>query len=258
MPKLKRGPLQYMTGIVSAVAILVLAGEASAQSRAGSVLEIEAGAARQERNDVQIPNHSNGTRFALDGVTGSGPFFAPRVQFSTGLAPLHELRLVIAPLGIKESGSLDKAVNFQGQAFAAGGIEARYRFDSYRATWRYTLREDLDWTWKAGVTAKIRDAEITLRQGGVTSTKSDTGLVPLLYLYGERRLDSRSRITFEGDGLAGGRGRAFDLSARYVHDIGERVSAFAGLRILDGGADSSSVYNFARFHYLTVGLQFRM
>jgi len=256
MPKTES--LQHKAAIISAVAILGLAGEAAAQSRTGSVLEVEAGAAWQDRNDVQIPNDGSGTRFALDRVTGTGPFFAPRVQFSTGLAPRHELRLVIAPLGIRESGSLDKAVNFQGQAFAVGGIEATYRFDSYRATWRYTLREDLDWTWKAGVTAKIRHAEITLRQGAVTSTKSDTGFVPLLYLYGERRLDSRSRITFEGDGLAGGPGRAFDLSARYVRDIGERVSAFAGLRILDGGADSSSVYNFARFHYLTVGLQYRM
>ena len=82
--------------------------------------------------------------------------------------------------------------------------------------------------------------------------------VPLLHLYGERRLDSRSRLTFEGDGLAGGPGRAFDLSARYVRDFDERVSLFAGLRILDGGADSSSGYNFARLHYLTFGLLYRM
>ena len=166
--------------------------------------------------------------------------------------------MVVAPLVIKGSGSLDKTVNFQGQTYAVGGVEAKYRFDSYRATWRYTLREDRDWTWKAGATGKIRDAEITLRQGGVTSTKSDTGFVPLLHVYGERRLDGRSRVTFEGDGLAGGPGRAFDLSLRYVRDFGERVSGFAGVRILDGGADSSSVYNFARFHYLTFGLQYRM
>ena len=258
MLKLKIRPLRHMTVALSAVAALCLTVQTFAQSRAGSVLEIEVGAAWQDRNDVQIPNDSNGTRFALDGVTGPGPFFAPRIQFSTALAPRHELRLLAAPLGIKESGSLDKAVKFQGQTFAVGGVEAKYRFDSYRATWRYALHENPDWTWKAGVTGKIRDAEITLRQGGVTATKSDTGFVPLLHLYGERRLDSRSRLTFEGDGLAGGRGRAFDLSARYVRDIDERVSVFAGLRVLDGGADSSSVYNFARLYYLTVGLQYRM
>jgi len=33
---------------------------------------------------------------------------------------------------------------------------------------------------------------------------------------------------------------------------------FAGLRLLDGGADSTSAYNFARFHYVTFGLQYGM
>ena len=255
---LRTEPLLHTATFMAALAILAFAGEAAAQSRADSVLELEVGAAWQDRNDVQIPNDSSSTRFPLDSVTGSGPFSAPRIQFSTGLASRHELRLLVAPLRIKESGSLDKVVNFQGQAFAPGGVEAKYRFDSYRATWRYTFHEGADWTWKAGVTGKIRDAEITLRQGGVTSTKSDTGFVPLLHVYGERRLDGRSRITFEGDGLAGGPGRAFDLSARYVRDLGGRVSGFAGLRVLDGGADTNSVYNFARFYYLTAGLQYRM
>ncbi|MBL8381745.1 MAG: hypothetical protein JNM90_01625 [Burkholderiales bacterium] len=237
-----------------------LAPLASAHAQAGTPtrVEFEAGIAWQDRNDVQIPNDATGTRFALDRVTGSGPFFAPRVQFSTGLAPRHELRLVAAPLGIKESGSLDQAVNFNGQRFAAGAVQARYRFDSYRATWRYTFAEDRDWTWKAGLTGKIRSAEITLTQGGITTTRDDTGFVPLLHLYGERRLDQRSRLTFEGDGLAGGRGRAFDLTLRYVRDLGPRTSGFAGVRLLDGGADSSGTYNFARFHYVTFGLQYRL
>ena len=124
---LEKQALQHAGVIIAAAAILGLAGEAAAQSRAGSVLEVEAGAAWQDRNDVQIPNDGSGTRFALDRVTGTGSFFAPRVQFSTGLAPRHELRLVIAPLAIKESGSLDKTVKFQGQTYAVGGVEAKYR-----------------------------------------------------------------------------------------------------------------------------------
>ncbi len=58
MPKPKIAPLQYVTSIVSTVAILVLAGEASAQSRTGPVLDIELGAAWQVRNDVQIGHYS--------------------------------------------------------------------------------------------------------------------------------------------------------------------------------------------------------
>lgn len=230
-----------------------------AQTRiAGTTIDVEAGLAWQDKNDVQSPNDGGGTRFGLDRVTGSGPFFAPRVQVTTGLAPRHELRFVVAPFTIKESGNLDGPVRFNGQNFAGGGAEAKYRFNSYRATWRYTVFEDRDWTLKVGATAKIRDAEITLRQGGLSSTRSNTGFVPLLHVYAERRLDNRSRLTFEGDALAGGPGYAVDVSARYVRDLGQRWSWFGGVRLLDGGADTSDVYNFARLYYLTAGLQYRM
>ena len=239
-------------------AIAAVHGHANAQAPARSTFDIEAGVAWQDRNQVQVPNDAGGTRFGLDRVTGDGPFLAPRLQFTTGLAPRHELRLVAAPFGIKESGNLDQAVSFNGQRFAAGGVTAKYRFDSYRATWRYTFHDAGPWIWKAGVTGKIRDAEITLTQGGVSSTRSDTGFVPLFHLYGERRLGNRSRITFEGDALAGGRGRAIDVSVRYVHDLGDRLSGFAGVRLLDGGVDGTNQYNFARFHYITAGLQYRM
>ncbi|MFP5462096.1 MAG: hypothetical protein ACLGII_11060, partial [Gammaproteobacteria bacterium] len=138
-----------------------------------------------------------------------------------------------------------------------GPAEARYRFDSYRATWRYTVHASGSTVVKAGVTGKLRDAEITLRQGGVTSTRSDTGFVPLLHLYAETGLGERTRLVFEGDGLAGGPGRAFDLSLRLVRDLGPGLSLFGGLRMLDGGVDSSSIYNFARFEYLTAGAQWR-
>lgn len=235
-----------------------LSGPAQAQSRAGTTIDVELGAAWQDKNDVQTPNDASGTRFGLDRVTGTGPYVAPRLQLSTGIAPRHELRFVIAPLGLKGSGNFDQPVTFEGQRFAAGGVEARYRFDSYRATWRYTFHEDKDWTWKAGVTGKIRDAEITLRQAGITTTKSNTGFVPLLHVYGERRLDGRSRLTFEADALASSRGRAIDMSARYVHDFSKQFSGFAGVRVLDGGANSSNLYNFARFNYLTVGLMYRL
>ncbi|MBL8376729.1 MAG: hypothetical protein JNM79_02570 [Burkholderiales bacterium] len=243
---------------VSLMALSLTCASHAQMRTAGTTIDIEAGLAWQDKNDVQSPNDGGGTRFGLDRVTGSGPFFAPRLQVTTGVAPRHELRFVVAPLSIKESGNLDGAVRFQGQNFAAGGAEAKYRFNSYRATWRYTVFEDRDWTLKVGATAKIRDAEITLRQGGVSATRDNTGFVPLLHVYAERRLDNRSRLTFEGDALAGGPGYAIDVSGRYVRDLGQRWSWFGGVRVLDGGADSSSVYNFARFYYLNAGLQYRL
>lgn len=221
------------------------------------VIDLEWGAAWQARNDVQSPNSASGTRFALDGVTGSGPFSAPRLQLTWRLNPRDDLRLVAAPLRISEQGTLASPVRFEGEAFAAGATSAIYRFDSYRATWRRTFHESPDWVLKAGVTGKIRDAEITLRQGQTSATRTDLGFVPLLHFYAQRQLDPRSSLVFDADGLASPRGRAFDLSLRYVHDFHRSLSGFAGIRMLDGGADNDSVYNFARLNYLTVGLSIR-
>jgi hypothetical protein len=241
--------------------LLTLTGAgAHAQARTpeatGVVVDLEWGAAWQTRNDVQSPNDAAGTRFALDGLTGDGPASAPRVQVALGLAPRHELRLVVAPLRLSGAGNLPGPVAFQGASFGAAPTSASYRFDSYRATWRYTVHASEGLTVKAGVTGKIRDAEITLREGGITATRSNTGFVPLLHLHAERTLGDRTRLVFEGDGLAGGPGRAFDLALRVVQDLRPGLGVFAGVRVLDGGADSS-VYNMARFQYLMAGVQWR-
>lgn len=220
-------------------------------------IDLEWGAAWQARNDVQSPNNAAGTRFALDDLTGRGPESAPRIELTWRLNPRDDLRLVAAPLRLKGQGSLPGAVNYEGSAFAAGSTSATYRFDSYRATWRRTFSDSPDWVLKAGVTGKIRDAEITLQQGGTYATRSDVGFVPLLHFHALRHLGERSRLVFDADGLASSRGRAFDVSLRYVRDFSHKVSGFAGVRVLDGGADNDSVYNFARFNYLTVGLSLK-
>ena len=252
LPKrLLPGPAASAFLLASALAI------GQAQAREGFFVDLEWGVAWQGRNVVQSPNDDTGTRFGLDRLTGDGPASAPRVQLGWTIAPHQELRFVIAPLRLSGSGSLDGPVAFEGSTFAAGPAEARYRFDSYRATWRYTVHASGSTVVKAGVTGKLRDAEIRLRQGGVTATRSDTGFVPLLHLYAETGVGERTRLVFEGDGLASGRGRAFDLSLRLVHDLRPGLSAFGGLRMLDGGADNSSIYNFARFEYLTAGVQWR-
>lgn len=221
------------------------------------VVDLEWGAAWQDRNDVQSPHSASGTRFGLDGLTGRGPASAPRVELSWRLNARDDLRLVAAPLRLDGQGMLGSPVQFEGASFSSGKTSGIYRFDSYRATWRRTVLESPDWTVKAGVTGKIRDAEITLRQGTTSASRTDTGFVPLLHVHVQRQLGERARLQFDGDGLASPRGRAFDLSLRYVHDFQRGLSGFAGVRVLDGGADNDNIYNFARFHYVTVGLSLK-
>ncbi|MBK7458325.1 MAG: hypothetical protein IPJ42_07900 [Betaproteobacteria bacterium] len=221
-------------------------------------LEVEAAAGWQARNDVQIPNDASGTRFSIADTVGSGPVPAARVDFSWALNDRQELRFLVAPFGYEESGTLPGPVNFNGASFdAASPTEITYRFNSYRATWRYRVFEDEDWTVKLGVTGNIRQAEIALAQGGVSSSRTDVGFVPLLNVWAERRFAQRWRLVLDLDGLAAPQGRAFDIAGKVGYDLAPNLTLTAGLRMLDGGGDNDEVYNFARFYYGVASVIYR-
>ena len=48
--------------------------------------------------------------------------------------------------------------------------------------------ENPSWAWDVGLTAKIRDAEISLTQGNTKSSYPNLGFVPLLYLAAEHHI----------------------------------------------------------------------
>lgn len=235
----------------------VLAGSVAAAAGRPLVLDVEGVAAWQGRNVAQVPNAAAGTRFAIDSITGSGPFAAARVQLVWPVGARQELRFLAAPLTVNESGSLASPVDFQGQRFGAGVVQARYQFDSWRATWRYLWIDRPDLSVKVGFTAKIRDASIGLAQGSVSARKENTGFVPLLHAALERPLGPRWTLQADIDALAGGPGYAVDAGVRLARDLGGGWSAHGGLRFLDGGADSDEVYAFARFTSVTVGISRR-
>ena len=58
-------------------------------------------------------------------------------------------------------------------------------------------------------------------------------------------------------GLASPQGRAFDFSAKVGYQLNPDWTLTAGLRMLDGGADNNTVYNFARFSYGTASAIYR-
>lgn len=222
-------------------------------------LEVEAGPVWQSRNDVQIPNDASGTRFSLRGLTGSGPWPAGRVYLSWNLNERHGLRVLVAPLEITERGTLGEAVGFAGASYAAGEpTEGTYVFNSYRITYRYRFHEGEDWTWWIGFTAKVRDANIELAQGNTTSRKTDLGFVPLLHLASDWRIAPRWRVRLDADALAGGPGRAEDVSLKAAYDINERLTLAAGYRTVEGGADVDEVFTFAWLHYAVVSASIRL
>ena len=220
-------------------------------------LGVEAGPVWQSRNDVRKPGDT-GTRFSLTELAGEGPFPFVRLELFYNINKRHSLRFLLAPFEYSESGVLSKDVFFVDQTFDAGQTtEASYRFNSYRATWRYLFFQDEKWQWRVGATAKIRDAEIALQQDGKTSSDSNVGIVPLLYLYGEYRLADRWRFIIDFDGLASPQGRALDLGLFARYDINRQWYVGGGYRTLEGGADNSNIYNFAWFNYLSLSAGYR-
>ena len=218
---------------------------------------IEAGPVWQSRNDVQIPGDS-GTRFSLADFAGAGPFPFYRLQLTYEINPRHSLRFLLAPFEYHEMGTFNDDVFFVDQTFDAGRqTEADYRFNSYRFTYRYLFYQGEAWRWHVGLTAKIRDAEITLKQDGKFASDADTGLVPLVYLFGDYQLSDRWSFIVDFDGLASPQGRAVDLGLFMRFDITRQWYVGGGYRLLEGGADNDEVYNFAWFNYLLLSTGYR-
>lgn len=241
-------------------AILVFLGVAVGSPGAGHAqashrftLELEAGPVWQSRNDVRIPNDDSATRFSLRDLAGAGAWPAGRLYLRWNINERHSLRALAAPLSFTETGRLDGSVRFAGASLLPGSpTRGTYRFNSWRLSWIYRFHHGERWTWRAGFTAKIRDADIELRQSGAGGAKSDVGFVPLVHLSANRRLAERWSLDFDLDALAGGPGRAEDLALKLAWTAGERWTLAGGYRTVEGGADVDSVFAFAWLHYAVV------
>jgi hypothetical protein len=221
-------------------------------------IELEGGPVWQSRNKVQIPNDASGTRFSLVDLVGHGPWPAGRLYLTWNINDRHSIRALLAPLKVKETGSLTDPASFAGGTFQEGDpVEGTYRFNSWRLGYRYRFSPLPALDLWVGFTAKLRDAEIRLQQGAVSARDTDLGFVPLLHLAADWRFVTRGHLLFDFDGLAGGPGRAFDTALKVGYDLSDRWRLSAGYRTLEGGADVESVYNFAWLHYGVLSMSYR-
>jgi len=249
MKKMKLQP-----AFATALVLLLLAAP---NVRAGISIDLESGVVSSGYNDVRIPGNTGSDISLTDDLrTDQSGYW--RVRLGVDLGERHRLSLLVAPLRLDASGSMGRAIEYNGVTFEAGeDLSARYRFDSYRLTYTYALvqsdRLDLD----IGFTAKIRDAAIRIESEQRSSEKTNTGFVPLINFALDWSFASRFGLLFEGDALAAPQGRAEDvLLAPYV-DISDRLRFRIGYRILEGGADNDEVYNFTLVHYVSAGLSMR-
>lgn len=220
-------------------------------------VNLEATAWNTRLNDVRKPN-VGGSTVSFPELLGKGPDFAYRAEASWQLNERHGLRLLLAPFEVSGSGTFAKPVTYQGRVFQAGTpTRGLYRFNSWRATWRYTLREDETWTLRLGATAKIRDARVQLEQNGVVTADSNVGFVPLLHLSAARRLAPGWRLLFETDALAAKQGRAIDAALMVRWQATSRLHVDGGYRVLEGGADNDELYTWARLDGWRFGVGMR-
>ncbi len=212
-------------------------------------VRVESGGVWFSRNDVRIPG-DDGTKFDMLDLTGKGPDPYVRFYATYAFGERHALRLALAPLQVEGTGRLREDVTFRGEVFTADTpAKGRYRFNTYRLTYRLTVYDRARWRLGLGAAVLVRDAAITLEQGARSQTKDDLGLVPLVHLYGKYRLNDRVSVILDAEGAWSPMGRAFDVSLAAQYDFDSGWFAAAGYRTLEGGADNDSVYTFAWLHY---------
>ena len=243
---------------ISTITLLFLALPVCADDRQKWQFDLAMGAAWQNRNDVRIPGDT-GIEFSLKDLAGIGPYPAIRFEAFYDIKGPHGLRLLLAPFEYTETGTLPYDVFFVDQTFVAGvSTEAKYKFNSYRLTYRYRFFTNDHWQWYVGGTLKVRDAEIALQQGALSANDTNVGVVPLLYLYGDYKFNNKWSFVFDMDGLAAPQGRALDLGLKLTYDISDQWYLGGSYRLLEGGVDNDTVYNFAWFNYLLFSVGYKM
>ncbi len=233
--------------------LLLLGMPLIAQAESDTFIQFEGSLVYQTRNDQRIPG-VGGTQFDLSDFD-QGAFEAVRLYVGKIFNNRHEVRALYAPLEIDIQATLTGPVAFNGQTFSPGVADAFYKFNSYRLTYAYHFDPVQEWQLAFGGSAKIREAEVRLKQGGLVSSKKNTGFVPLLNFQALRALGENWNFRFDLDGLAAPQGRAFDAALFIEYKIQKHYSILAGYRMVEGGADNDEVYNFAWLHYATVGLR---
>lgn len=205
-------------------------------------------------NEVRIPA-TGGTDFDLAKDLSVDTRLAGRIRFSYTINNRHVVSALVAPLTIRSSGQTGKDIVYSGREYSGSQeLKGKYKFNSYRLTYRYMIVQNEKVNFGLGLTGKVREANIVLTQGNVSSDYPDLGFVPLVNFYVSYNPSDRLRFIVEGDALASRQGRAEDIFAGISYDISDRFAVKGGYRILEGGADVKSNYNFAWINYIPVGI----
>jgi len=224
---------------------------------AGWQVDVETGLAVSNYNNVRIPGNT-GTKLSLSRDLDIDQTVFWRARFSRMFGDKHSLSLSIAPLTFNAEGRLEKDLKFAGDEFAANTfVKAKYRFDSYRLTYRYDFYRRDRLRLGIGFTGKTRDAAIGVEGGGQKAEKTNTGFVPLINFRAQWTISSHFGALLDGDALAAPQGRAEDVLLALTTSTSKNLQFKIGYRLLEGGADNDEVYTFSLVNYLVLGTVWR-
>jgi hypothetical protein len=224
-------------------------------AQAQFTLDIETGIVSTGYNDVRIPGN-DGTFVSLSSELKSSSTYYTRARVAYKISERSELLALWAPLKMEYAGYLKKDVVFQNETYPENSfVNATYKFNSYRATYRYYLISNSKLDIGAGITLKIRDAYIALQgDQGRESAKTDFGVVPLINFSIHWKPTELFGLLLDGDALAAPQGRAEDMLLALTYRATDNVTFKGGYRLLEGGADNATVYTFSMFHYVALGV----
>ena len=235
--------------------ILFICLNANLAANAQTFVNLESGAFFTNINDIRYG--SNGTLFSLknDFQTPVSPFLRLRIGFLTD--EKNHFSMLYAPLKIVETGTLANDILFDGNNFKANmPIEAVYMFNSYRFTYNRRIISKDNFNFGLGLSAKIRDAGVSLKNSELFKENFNVGFAPLINLIANWDISQKMGVNFFGEGIAASKGRAIDISLSGRYTFSESLQGNFGYRLLEGGANGTERYNFIQLHFIFASLNY--
>ena len=235
--------------------ILFICLNANLAVNAQTFVNLESGAFFTNTNDIRYG--SNGTLISLknDFQTPVSPFLRLRIGYLTD--EKNHFSILYAPLKIVETGTLANDILFDGNNFKANmPIEAVYMFNSYRFTYNRRIITKNNFNFGLGLSAKIRDAGVSLKNSELFKENFNVGFAPLINLIANWDISQKMGVNFFGEGIAASKGRAIDISLSGRYTFSESLQGNFGYRLLEGGANGTDRYNFIQLHFIFASLNY--
>ena len=235
--------------------VLFVCWNSNLPANAQTFINLESGPFFTVINDIR--NGNKGTLFSLkkDFNTTTSPFYRLRAGYV--LNENNHFSFLYAPLKIIASETLEKDILFDGKNYKANIlIEAVYKFNSYRFTYNRRVINKVNFKFGLGLSAKIRDAGVSLKNTEHLSENFSIGFVPLINLMANWDISQQMGVDFFGEGLAASKGRAIHLSLSGRYSFTKNLQGNIGYRLLEGGANGTNRYNYIQLHFIFASINY--